>query len=231
MGCTYKKTWSKQWCCSADKRLTPCGKQAVHLIIENTAAVSYSRLWQNEVMFHTHSVYNPFPDSGTRWLTPARLEQCVWHWHTVITQSDNNLKVCLIIYSNREMAFQIQRKFTTHVLRRIFIVLESKVGNSSVGGRHLIVVRVDASWLKQCCKVAELFDVTTGDQLKQLWFPWREHLQSQQKRLQHHHCSWIVQKTRHSVTIHDPRLAHTSIVAWLVKDVSWALLIHRIVPI
>lgn len=86
------------------------------------------------------------------------------------------------------MAFQKQSKFTSHVLKRISIVLESK-GNSSVGGRHSIVVRVDASWLKQCCKVAELFDVTTGDQLKQLWFPLREPLQSQQKWLQHHHCS------------------------------------------
>lgn len=146
MGCTYKKTWSKQWCCSVDKRLTFGQKQAVHLIIENTAVGSYSQLWQNEVMFHTHSVYNPFLDSGTRWLTPARLEQFVRHWHSAITHSDNNLKVCLITYSNLEMAFQIQRKFTSHVFKRIFVVLDLDGGNRSVGGRHLIQWSMPCGW-------------------------------------------------------------------------------------
>lgn len=56
----------------------------------------------------------------------------------MITYSDNNKKACLIIYSNLEMVVQILRKFTSHVLKRMFDVLESDRGNLSVGGRHLI---------------------------------------------------------------------------------------------
>lgn len=114
MWCNYQKTWSNSWCCSVDKRLTSGWKQPVHLIIENTAVVSYSQLWQNEVI-HTHSVYNPFLDSGIWWLTPARMEQFVQHWHSAITYSDNNKKACLIIYSNLEIVVQTLRIFTSHV--------------------------------------------------------------------------------------------------------------------
>lgn len=196
MWCNYQKTWSNSWCCSVDKRLTSGWKQPVHLIIENTAVVSYSRLWQNEVMFHTHSVYNPFLDSGMRWLTLARLEQFVWHWHSVITYSDNNKKACLIINSNLEMVVQIQRKFTSHVLKKD--VRCAGIGQrSSFSGWKAFdtVVRFDASWLKLCCRIGALFEVTACCQLNEVWSRPIEPLQSQQKWFQHHHCSWIMQKT------------------------------------
>lgn len=104
---------------------------------EHSSGIIFPSL-ANEVMFHTHSVYNPFLDSGMQWLTPAGLEQFVQHWDSVLTYSDNNKQARLIIYSNLEMAVQIPRKFSSHVLKRMFHVLESDRGNLSVGGRHLI---------------------------------------------------------------------------------------------
>lgn len=137
MWCNYQKTWSKSWCYNVDKRLTSGWKQPVHLIIENTAVVSYFRLWQNEVTFHTHSVYDPFLDSGMQWLTPTWLEQFVQHWHSVITYSDNK-KACLKTYSDLEMIVQIPNKSSSRVLKRMSNALESERVNLSMGGRNLI---------------------------------------------------------------------------------------------
>lgn len=171
MWANYKKTWS-----SVNKRLTSARKkQSDHLIIENTAVVSYSRLWQNEVMFHAHSVYNRFLDSRMRWPTPVSLEKFARHWRFVITHSDINWKSCLLIYSNLEIVVQKQGKSTSHVLWKIFAALE-------LGGWKTFdpVVRVDASWLKQWCEIGPLFDVAEYTWIMQKnWYidlPWQPSL-------------------------------------------------------
>lgn len=122
-------------------------------------------------MFHAHSVYNHFLDSRMRWPTPVSLERFARHWHSVITHSDINWKSCLLIYSNpRWLSRNVGIHFTCTLEDFRFAGIRRR---QSFSGWKTFdpVVRVVASWLKQCCEIGQLFDVIASGQLNDIWHP------------------------------------------------------------